>query len=374
MELVVNKGDKDYKKLLELINNINIKLQDYELIVSVKPDVYHLFDTVFTQSDFNNMYQFSYFMSHYLKITNLAGEVKYRFKSVYTDTDFNEMTNFLSWLGTYLNDNVKTLFTSTYDSDTLDTFTNLNNWLEGIYLKINDLKQKTKELLTSEYITSDYESMTGLNTYILSLLNSSIKLPIMMGFRDSSYTDILGTDYVNKVNFQSNDTRGVYVCFAPNKYYNNHFNHLFIIKNCDSSNSSGAISNYANFIPTSSLNPFILFFGNRSVSIAGSPQFVIHIGMKKIIINLSPGIWTNQCSIVHLSFQQYNMINFDEYINKQQYTGGPNPFNFDVSDFVGSSSGSYNIWSTSNGYKSYDYASENDTLTINAGHYTNGMW
>lgn len=374
MELVTNRTNQNYTKLLELINKINVNLQDYELIASVKTDVYHLFDTVFTQSDFQNMYEFSYFMSHYLKISNLAGEVKYRFTSVYVDNDFNAMTNFLSWLGTFLNDNVKTLFTTTYDSDTLDTFTNLVNWLDSIYLKINDLKQKTKELLTNGYDTSDYSSMTGLNTYILSLLNTSIKLPIMIGFRDSSYTDILGTDYINKTSFENNSTRGVYVVFAPNKYYNNHFNHLFIIKNLDSSISTGAISNYANFIPTSTLNPFILFFGNRSVAVSGMPQFVIHIGMKKIIINLQNGSWTNQCSIVHLSFQQPNMINFDDYINKQPYTGGPNPFNFDVSDFTGTSTGSYNIWSTSNGYKSYDYTTENDTLTINAGHYTNGMW
>lgn len=373
MELVTNRTNQNYTKLLELINKINVNLQDYELITSVKPDVYHLFDRVFTETDFNTMYQFSYFMSKYLKISNLAGEVKHRFKQVYTNDDFNEMTNFLSWLGGYLNDNVKTLFTTTYDSATLDTFTNLVNWLDSIYLKINDLKQKTKELLTTDYVTSDYESMTGLNTYILSLLNTSIKLPIMIGFRDSSYTDILGTDYVNKVNFQSNDTRGFYCVFAPNKYYSNHFNHLFLIKNCDNSINSGAISNYANFIPTSSLNPFILFFGNRSVSLAGNAQAVIHIGMKKIIINFAAGIWTNQCSIIHLSFPQYNMINFDDYINKQPYTGGPNPFNFDVSEFVGTSTGSYNIWG-SNTYKSYDYTTENDTLTITAGHYTNSMW
>ena len=343
MELVINKSDKDYKKILELINDINMKLQDYELIVNVKPDVFTLFNTGFTQTDFSNMYEFSYFMSYYLKISNLAGEVKYRFKSVYTNDDFDAMTNFV-------------------------------NWLESIYVKLSELKAKITELFTTTYTNTDYENMTGLNTYLLSLLNNSIKLPIFMGFRDSSYNEVYGTDYINKINWESNSTRGCYVCFAPNKAYNNNFNHLFIWKNLDSSITTGAISNYINFIPTSTLKPFILFFGDRSVSVSGTAQFVIQIGKKKIIINFTPGSWTNQSSVVHLSFQQHNMINFNDFINRIPYTASQNPFNFDVSDFTGSSTGDYNIWSTSNGYKSYDYNTESDTLTINAGRYTNAQW
>mgnify|MGYP003530731199 CR=1 FL=1 len=125
-----------------------------------------------------------------------------------------------------------------------------------------------------------------------------------MGFRDSSYNEVYGTDYINKTHFESQDLRGCYVCLAPNKAYNNHFNHLFIWKNLDNSITSGDFANYVNFIPTSTLKPFVLFFGNRNVSVAGTAQFVIQIGMKKIIINFSAGLWTNQCSVVHLSFQQ----------------------------------------------------------------------
>ena len=149
---------------------------------------------------------------------------------------------------------------------------------------------------------------------------------------------------------------------------------MFIWKNLDSSLTSGVISNYVNFIPTSTLKPFILFFGDRSAVVSGTAQFVIQIGKKKIIINFTPGSWSNQCSVVHLSFQQHNMINFNDFINRIPYTASQNPFNFDVSDFTGSSSGVYNIWSTSNGYKSYDYTTESDTLTINANRYTNSQW
>ena len=108
MELVTNKTDKDYKKILELINNINMKFQDYELIVSVKPDVKTLLTSEFINDDFDSMTNFvNWLESIYVKSSDLKTKITELLTTIYTTSDYESMTGLNTYLLSLLNGSIK---------------------------------------------------------------------------------------------------------------------------------------------------------------------------------------------------------------------------------------------------------------------------
>lgn len=371
MEHITN-TNIDIDKLKQEIANLKIKLQEYELIVQVNPDVKQLLTSTYQQADYQAM-------------TTLNDYFKYKVKKLFSDnyypTDFNNMYNLYQWLtNTFCLINnvkgyVKIYFTSEYTSTDFDSMTNFVNWLDSIYLKISNLKTQVETFLTSTFLDSDYLSFTGFNQYLTGFY---VKLPIQIQFGDSNYSYGYDTTYQTNSVFITNSIRVAYVALAPNKAYDNHFNHLFIWKNLDNNITSGQFSQYLNFLPTSvdaNAKPLVYMYGNINQSVTGTAQLRIRIGKKKITINFAAGLWTNQCSVVHLSFKDYQRINFDDLIGRNVSSNATyNPFLFDVSEFLGGNPGNYNIWSSTDGYYQYHYDDEVDNLVINAGRYTNGNW
>jgi hypothetical protein len=333
-------SQKDYKELIEAINNLRLQLQNYEL----KTDLFH--------------------------------DVLMLFVNHYTNTQFDSMTNFVTWLDSIyekqvdLNDDIKTALDNGITEVELVNCQNFNDAVKAI----TDLNSQVKQLLTSYYSSADYLTMTGLNTYLKYHYQCSVSI---FGETTQFAGQYFQPEKGFNPSFEANSYKYIYFVLPPTATDNNSFHHIILWQLRDPNITSGLMKNYLNFLPNSSANntPVIYKIGvNHTWS--NDEQWKIHIyfGGKHIEVRFdtigAAGNNTSQACLINLKAIGPNFNGFINGINSQNPYG--NPYRYDILAYANTTNNV--IWDSSDVgcYNFYDWDEAPTQKNIYPKKYTNG--
>lgn len=334
-------AQKDYKELIEAINNLRLQLQNYEL----KTDLFH--------------------------------DVLMLFVNHYTNTQFDAMTNFVTWLDSIyekqvnLNDDIKTALDNGITEVELVNCQNFNDAVKAI----TDLNSQVKQLLTTYYSSADYLAMTGLNNYLKQHYQSSV---CIYGERSSYPGQYFQPESGYSPSFDANSYKYVYFVLPPTLSDNNMFRHIILWQLRDPNITSGLMKNYLNFLPNNSANntPIIYKIG-PSANWGSSEKWKIYIqlGAKKIEVDFdllgAGGNNTSQAALIEFKNIGPNFNQFINNVNPQSPYG--NPYRYDISAYINTTD--IFIWDSNVGcYNFYDWDAAETQTNIYTKIRTNGTF
>ena len=214
--------------------------------------------------------------------------------------------------------------------------------------------------------------MTNFNSYLTKKLNSSQKWPVWMAI--SNVNDTMryrGLSYDNYINNTNNAINWLYCIFVKNSHYDNHFTHIFLFHQMDSSINTGKIRDTLTCLPyDATKGEFRIMRFGSNYTVGADIVFTINILDKRINVRFPTTSTANSTSYYHLGFDiNAYQINFDEYITKFSDTQlfYMNPFMYDIQDYINS-----HFWNSA--YYAFDYSTAVPEDNVNASVINNNDW